>query len=269
MTFRFSRLGATAGALGLSLLCLSQAASAAAVEAAPVLFGFVGVTDADGAFIDDKAQSVVGPVSLSIGDAASAAASTEVSYGSLAYQTHKASFDGGAAWAGGLWADGITFSGGTGSTTVDVSTLIGVASQDDMGYTVYLSRTPFTAAQFKALATSSELNPGMPGATTLLSYTLSDGLAMGPMTQQASFSVDFGETIYIAAYLSALGRQADSSGQLTFLMDPAPGVTYQSLSGTTYAVTAVPEPASVNLLVAGWLAAGVAAARRRGQSAKS
>ena len=186
-------------------------------------------------------------------DAYAKARSSFGNNGGFAIATNQSPYKG--VFAESIWSDGFTITGGSGQGSLTLSialdgTLNGIGANSF--FLLFVSDSPIMCNFMDAAcAGSSVFSPVLGGFS-------------GYQTLLASIDFTYGKTFYIASYLGAevLGDgEADFFNSAKFGATAPDGSSITGLSGTTYQLSAVPEPATIALLGLGL--AGFAATRRR------
>lgn len=170
-----------------------------------------------------------------------------------------------AAFAGAMFTDGFTITGGTGTafTSTSLSGVIGPNADSLMAYAVLKSSAPFNdldvlTNQLLYILATGQLPPGL---ELVQAAVASPGVPPSPLAQ-GSYTYQSGDTVYLAGVLLTYAEQNGSavfSNTATFGITPGGPLT--TTSGFVYA-QAVPEPGTWAMMFAG-LALLAFVARRR------
>jgi len=172
-----------------------------------------------------------------------------------------------AAFAGSIFTDGFTITGGSGtaSTSTTLSGSFGTAADADMGYILLKSASPFTDLDALGDALGDYVLTGTlpPGLEAVHSVTASR-TQPPPSVLTGNFTYQSGVPVYLVAGLVTFAEQSGSASFLTtaqFGISAPAGSVLSTASGFTYA-QAVPEPATWGMLLAGLSLLGVVVVRR-------
>lgn len=172
---------------------------------------------------------------------------------------------------GGFWLDTLKITSDTLPEGAPVELLATFIFRSDIsGEDIYSQSS--VAAQFQLAE---------PGRRSLI-FQLTDsvGEPLDGGIRRGVFSTTVGSTISFSTYLEGVGYSYSGSSNDFSINKPTsadsyikvltPGASYTSASGTSYtSATAVPEPASVVLLLSGLLGVGGGASRRRRRANKN
>lgn len=250
--------------LALSLAastCMAPAALAVPNVGSPFTYALAGYTDANGVDHSDEQVSTSNLAIAALAGSATARASATSGYKYPSVGPNQSS------WALSLFADALTVNGSSGSGILNLSVDIhGTASgtEWDQGYLLFVSTTPFSLQSLMDEWTAATANckPDtscsddltVAGATRVISRLVlnADHSPNTVLTAQVPFT--YGVPIYTLSYFSGDGNTEVNFYDSAIIGITAPtGASIYSASGTSYA-SAVPEPSTSLLIVAGILA---------------
>lgn len=275
----------------LAALCALAAlwpARGGATPTSPFVAALGGLYDGPGnpigpeLFLSDPA----GPLLASVGNPGTAAGQFRAAFGSNGFDIQVVGGLNRAVYGGSMWSDGVTVNGSAGQSLLSVSTRVrgDVLGQVEMSYALFVSSRPFdlqviidavsASSTFsglsiphasRAMFTGVANRCGLPGAIgdcgTVPFQNFQGHL---DTTLHADVPFVYGQTLYFASLfeggVDVLGGSARFFNSADFGITVRPGMSVQSLSGTSY-VIAVPEPSAALMLLGGL--AGLAALRRR------